>query len=128
MPDVVKSREGTGNASAAFEERAAFDYTQPAELFVRRTPAAHVAAGTSTADAKRARSRATHRSAITYRRFASAAEALRFAIEELSPDALAKTVIVVDGERHEPAAVRSLYESADYPLCARKTVAATAIY
>jgi hypothetical protein len=128
MPDMSKSREGTGNAAVALEERAAFDYAQPAELFTRRNPAAHIAAGTSTGDAVRARARATYRSAITYRRFASVAEAIRFAIEELAPDARAKTVVVVNGERHEPAAVRSLYESADYPLLAKKTIATVPIY
>jgi hypothetical protein len=128
MTDMPKSRDGTNNAAAAVDGRAAFDYSEPAELFTRRNPAGHIAAGTSPADAERARARATHRNAIAYRRFESVAEAIRFAIEELPPDALARTVVVVNGERHEPAAIRSLYESADYPLLGSKTTAATPNY
>jgi hypothetical protein len=128
MPDMTKSRDGTDDATAAFEENAAFDYAEPAELFTRRNPAAHIAAGTSPADAERARARATHRNAIDYRRFASVAEAVRYAIEELSPGALTMTVLVVNGERHGPAAIRLLYESADDPLLARSIASATSIY
>jgi hypothetical protein len=116
MADILDPREDTGAAPGGGAETEAFDYAAPAELFTRRNSAAHIAAGTSPADADRARSRASHRKAIAYRRFASGADAIRFAIEELAPDALSMTVLVVDGDRHDPAAIRLLYESPAYPL------------
>lgn len=95
---------------------AQFDYAEPAELFTRRDATPKKAAGRSEADADRARSRATYRNALAYRRFASGAEAIRFAIEDLLPAELAATVLVVNGDRHDPAAIRALYAGAAYPL------------
>jgi hypothetical protein len=80
-----------------------FNYNTAAELFA-------------------ARSRSPRRQAIEYRRFGSAAEAIRFAIEELPPDLLAGAYLEVDEERFDSKAIRQLYESADYPL-ARSTPA-----
>ena len=51
-----------------------------------------------------------------YKRFPSAAEAVRFAIEELPPAALRSTAIESDEKRHEGDAIRMLYYSEDYPL------------
>lgn len=51
-----------------------------------------------------------------YKRFSSAAEAVRFAVEELSPTALRSTAIESDDKRHEGGAIRTLYYSEDYPL------------
>lgn len=51
-----------------------------------------------------------------YKRFPSAAEAVRFAVEELSPTALRSTAIESDDKRHEGGAIRTLYYSEDYPL------------
>lgn len=119
MTDAATPREELSNPPAVSEKTAGFDYAQPAELFTRRNPAAQIAAGTSPANADRARSRSTHRNALTYRRFASGAEAIRFAIEELPPRGLAATVLVVDGDRHEAEAIRLLYASADYPMLRR---------
>ena len=116
MPDMAKPSETSTNPPADLEETAAFDYSESAELFTRRSGASKVAAGTSPADADRARSRSTYRNGIAYRRFASGAEALRFAIEELAPPALEKTVLVVNGDRHDAAAIQALYASPDYPL------------
>ncbi len=121
MPDVATPRREANEPQAGFAETDRFDYAEPAELFTRRDPAAQIAAGTSPADADRARSRATYRNALAYRRFASGAEAIRFAIEELPPQGLAATVLVANGERREPAAIRALYASADYPLLRRAT-------
>ena len=116
MQDAVMSREDAGKPPADTGETSAFDFAEPAELFTRRDPAAQIASGTSPADAGRAMSRATYRSALVYRRFASGAKAIRYAIEELSAGALAASVLVVNGDRHDPAAIRALYASADYPL------------
>ena len=120
MTDMATPSENSTNPPADLEEAAAFDYSESAELFTRRSAASKVAAGTSPADAGRARSRSTYRNGIAYRRFASGAEAIRFAIEELAPPALERTVLVVNGDRHVAADIQSLYVSADYPLRRRK--------
>jgi hypothetical protein len=70
----------------------------------------------STAELYAARSRWPRRQHIEYRRFGSAAEAIRFAIEELPPDFLAGAYLEVDEERFDSTAIRQLYDSADYPL------------
>jgi len=114
MLDVAAPRDEATPTDAAEAER--FDYAEAAELFTRRDPSAQVAAGTSTADAHRARSRSTYRNSLAYRRFASGAEAIRYAIEDLSPRALAASVMVVNGDRHEADAIRTLHASPDYPL------------
>jgi hypothetical protein len=75
---------------------AAFDYNAESELFpprLRKSP---------------------HRR-FGYRRFARAADAVRFAIEELPTELLAGAVLEVDGERYCGEDIRRLYESADFP-------------
>lgn len=117
MSDAAAPREAPENAPASSGETARFDYAEPAELFTRKNPAAPPAApGVSHADAGRARARSGYRNALTYRRFATGAEAIRFAIEEIPPRGLAATVLVVNGDRHEGAAIRSLYADTGYPL------------
>ena len=73
-----------------------FDYNAPADLFPSRSPKGNRPAG--------------------YRRFETAAEAIRYAIEEMSPDFLVGTVLEVDEERIDGGGIRSLYDSAAYPL------------
>ncbi len=58
-----------------------------------------------------------------YRRFDSAAEALRFAIEELPPQLLQGAFLEVEEERWDSREMRRLYDSAKFPL-ARRIVAA----
>ncbi len=53
---------------------------------------------------------------MTYRRFDSGAEAIRFAIEELPSDVLFGTVLEVNEQRFDAAQIRKLYESKAYPL------------
>jgi hypothetical protein len=78
---------------------AKFDYNAPADLFP-------------------ARSRVGHRP-IGYRRFDTAAQAIRYAVEEMPGEFLDGTVLEIDSERIDGAGIKSLYGSNDYPL-ARK--------
>jgi Arc/MetJ-type ribon-helix-helix transcriptional regulator len=56
------------------------------------------------------------RQPLNYRRFTSAAEAVRFAVEDLSPQRLMGTYLDVDDARYESEAIQGLYASAHYPL------------
>ena len=79
-----------------------FDYTASAELFPSR--------------GKR------NSGSIAYKRFSSAAEALRFAVEELPPPALLGAFLEVDEARYGFKEIHSLYEDAAYPLQRPATV------
>jgi hypothetical protein len=68
-------------------------------------------------------SRKARRQPLGYRRFAQAAEAIRFAIEELSPQLLVGTYLEVAERRYEGQQIRRLYESTGYPLDRRAAVA-----
>ena len=68
-------------------------------------------------------SRKARRQPLGYRRFARAAEAIRFAIEELSPQLLVGTYLEVAEHRYEGQQIRRLYESTGYPLDRRAVVA-----
>jgi hypothetical protein len=73
-----------------------FDYGAPAELFPLRNRKI--------------------RQQVKYRRFDKAADAIRFAMEELSPPLLLGAYIEIDEARLGHQDIRDLYESADYPL------------
>ena len=77
-----------------------FDYRAEAELFS-------------------AQSRKAGRRPMGYRRFTRAAEAIRFAIEDMPSDLLISTYLEVDEVRFDFGAIRRLYESVDYPLARR---------
>lgn len=97
-----------------------FDFGQGAGLFTRKYHAPRSAAAVAVQpNAGRARARSMHRNAMTYRRFTTGAEAIRFAIEELPPEGLAASVLEIDAGRFEPGAIRDLYYSAAYPLTRR---------
>ncbi|HEY0920354.1 hypothetical protein [Devosia sp.] len=51
-----------------------------------------------------------------YRRFGSAADAIRYAVEEMPGKWLVGTILEVNERRYEGEAIRALYDSADYPL------------
>ena len=51
-----------------------------------------------------------------YMRFPSAADAVRFAIEEMPQAALGAIAIECDDDRYEGETIRALYDAPDYPL------------
>lgn len=77
-----------------------FDYGAPADLFPSRSRKGNRPAG--------------------YRRFDTAAEAIRYAIEEMSSEFLAGAIIECDEARVDSVRILELYRSPDYPL-ARKS-------
>jgi hypothetical protein len=74
-----------------------FDFTAMAELYPRRA-------------------KMSKREPVSYKRFDTAAEAIRYAVEDLSPDLLVGAVMEVDEERFDSEAIVNLYASSGYPL------------
>jgi hypothetical protein len=72
-----------------------FDYNAPAELFL----------------AKRTKGRREN-----YRRFATAAEAIRYAVEDLRTPRAFGAWLEVGDERFNSNEIQRLYEASDYPL------------
>jgi len=58
---------------------------------------------------------------VGYRRFNRAADAIRFAIEELPPQALVGAWLEVSEERFDAAGIRRLYDCPAYPLDRRRS-------
>lgn len=77
-----------------------FDYNAPADLFP-------------------ARSRVGHRP-VGYRRFDTAAEAIRYAVEEMPTEYLDGTILEIESDRIDGAGIRLLYGSTDYPLARKR--------
>jgi len=83
-----------------------FDYASKAERFDYCTEAELFSTGY----------RNSRRQPLAYKRFARAADAIRFAIEELPPQLLVGTYLEVNESRYQSTEIRGLYESANYPL------------
>jgi hypothetical protein len=76
---------------------AEFDYYAAAELFPTRR-------------------RMARRQPFGYKRFAQAAHAIRFAMEDVPPECLVGAFLEVDEQRYGSDEIRRLYESTKYPL------------
>jgi hypothetical protein len=77
-----------------------FDYNAPADLFPSRSKKGNRPFG--------------------YRRFETAAEGIRYAIEVMSPEFLPGAVLEVEERRIDGPRIRELYESDAYPLARRR--------
>ena len=74
---------------------ASFDYNAPAELFLSKPPKG---------------------SRTKYRQFATATEALRFAVEDLPIPKAFGAWLEVGDEHFDSSEIQRLYEADDYPL------------
>ncbi len=54
-----------------------------------------------------------------YRRFETAAEALRFAVEDMPKSLQRGSLLEIDGARFDHEQIRALYDAPDYPLSRR---------
>jgi hypothetical protein len=90
----VESINRSGEATGA--RMKLFDYEATAELFPARSK--------------------TGRRPLGYRRFNTAAEAIRYAVEHMPPELLDGTVLESGDERSDGLRIRALYDSRDYPL------------
>ena len=88
---------------------AAFDYSTVAKLFPTKTDA----------ELSSAKSRRHGRHPVGYGRFARAADAIRFVIEELPPQLLAGAYLQIGEARYASKDIRHLYDSTEYPLTRR---------
>lgn len=86
-----------------------FNYDNVADLFPAGNVAAMLPAGV----------RRVGRQPVGYGRFARAAYAIRFAIEELPADLLSETCLRVDGQIFDGGGIRKLYENESYPFIRR---------
>jgi hypothetical protein len=97
LEQVTVEQVVTVEQAAAEQAIVEFDYDAAAELFPSRK-------------------QKSRRRPIGYKRFGHAADAIQFAIEELSPESLLGAYLEVDEERYNNQGIRRLYDSSDYPL------------
>lgn len=102
MPHKIKPADDVGEASHEQTAALEVDYNSPAELFPGR-------------NLKGTRQ-------VRYKRFDTAAEALRFAVEEMPAPALLGACLEVNEVRFGLQEIRHLYASAAYPLTRPATI------
>ena len=112
--EVEQVLGAAANPMGLLKKMHTFDYATEAELFDYSTEA----------ELFSTKGRNSRRQPLGYKRFARAADAIRFAIEELPPQFLSGTYLEVDEARYESKEIRHLYESIDYPLV-RRTAASS---
>jgi hypothetical protein len=95
MPNEIRTAAAVHDESQA-RNVVGFDYSAPAELFPSRF--------------KKSTTR------MRYMRFDTAAEAVRFVVEDIAPPALLGAYLEVDETRFGIPEIRALYESAAFPL------------
>ena len=93
---MARERKVDGRVGEHAPDLNGFDYNATAELFLSRSR--------------------TAKSRPKYKRFDTAAEAVRFVIESLPAAVLPGTYLLVDGERFGVEEIRYAYDSAGYPL------------
>src|ERR1700736_1020204 len=94
----LSSRHASWSTTCQLERKMAyFDYGAAAELFPGRQ-------------------RTKMMAAVAYIRFAAAAEAIRYAVEEIPANSFLGTFLEVNEERFDCNGIRRLYDSAEYPL------------
>ncbi|WP_424362879.1 hypothetical protein [Methylocystis parvus] len=72
-----------------------------------------------------AKSGQSKRKALTFRRFAKAADAIRFAVEDLAPKLLGGCSLEVNETHYFGREIRPLYDDTAFPLARRKPKAAS---
>ncbi len=87
----------TDRALGAWYAIMKFDYDAPVELFMQRR-------------------KGRKRQPLVYRRFASAAEAVRFAVEEFPAMRTLEAWLQVGDERFDSDDIQRLYDNEEYPL------------
>ena len=87
------------NSIGQCDRRMAFDYNSSAELFIPKRKGV-----------------GSRRTPTGYRRFSTAAEAIRFAVEEAPAVRTLGAWMQVGDERFDSDEICRLYESSDYPL------------
>lgn len=92
----MPSKPDAGPVAGGDELAAPFDYSEPADLYFPM--------------------QVGRKAGLDYRRFPSAALALRYAMESLLPGKLSSATLEVDGERYDSVAMRRLYASSDFPV------------
>jgi hypothetical protein len=97
MPNAIQIINQTREqARRQARDLTGFDFNAPAELFPSRN--------------KKGRGR------VTYKRFDTAAEAIRFAVEDMPSSALLGAYLESEETRFGEQEIRVLYDSAAYPL------------
>ena len=70
----------------------------------------------ATADLFPGRNNRARPGAYKYKQFNRAADAIRFAVEQLPTDVLLGAYLEVDGERYDSRGIRRLYDHPEYPF------------